>query len=49
MTIRGLIVKWMKFLQAYTFVIKHKMGVLNQAVNALSRRYSLLATMSKSC
>lgn len=37
--------KWVEFLQAYTFHIKHKAGKQNQVVDALSRRHSLLSTM----
>ena len=38
--------KWVEFLQQYTFVLKHKSGVENKAANALSRKNSLLHTMS---
>ena len=31
-------VKWMDYLQSYTFTIKHKKGVANKVVDALSRR-----------
>ncbi|PRQ47216.1 putative nucleotidyltransferase, Ribonuclease H [Rosa chinensis] len=37
--------KWVEFLQAYTFHIKHKSGRLNQVADALSRRHSFLNTM----
>ena len=37
--------KWSKFLQSFTFVLKHKAGVQNQVADALSRRHSLLSTM----
>ena len=30
--------KWIEFLQAYTFTIKHKKGETNKVVDALSRR-----------
>ena len=37
---------WVEFLQAYTFVLKHKAGIENKVTDALSRRISLLVTMS---
>lgn len=37
--------QWVEMLQAYSFTIKHKSGVLNKVVDALSRRHSLLTTM----
>ena len=37
---------WVEFLQAYTFVLRHKAGVDNKAANTLSRRISLLVAMS---
>ena len=30
--------KWMEYLQAYTFTIKHKRGISNKVADALSRR-----------
>nr|GEV61662.1 putative reverse transcriptase domain-containing protein [Tanacetum cinerariifolium] len=36
---------WLAFLEKFTFLVKHKTGVSNQAVDALSRRNSLLVTM----
>lgn len=30
--------KWVEYLQAHTFVIKHKKGIRNKVVNELSRR-----------
>jgi hypothetical protein len=37
--------RWVKFLQDYTFHIKHKSGASNQVADALSRQHSLLSTM----
>lgn len=37
--------KWVEFLQAFTFTIKHKAGKLNRGVDALSRKYSLLNSL----
>ena len=37
--------KWVEYLQSFTFVIKHKGGVTNRVVDALSRRRSLLTEM----
>ena len=37
--------KWVEYLQNFTFVIKHKSGVTNKVANALSRRCSLLTKM----
>lgn len=34
--------RWVKFLQAFTFVIRYKVGVQSQVVDALSQRHSLL-------
>ena len=31
-------IKWMEFMQAYTFSIKHKKGTVNKVVDTLSRR-----------
>lgn len=37
--------KWVEYLQAFSFVIKHKAGSQNQVVDALSRSHSLVTTM----
>ena len=37
--------KWVEFLQAFTFTIKHKAGKFNKGADALSRRYSLLTSL----
>ena len=37
---------WVEFLQRYSFMVKHRVGVKNKATDALSRRVSLLSIMS---
>ncbi|GJT42256.1 RNA-directed DNA polymerase [Tanacetum coccineum] len=37
--------KWVKFIQTFSFVIRHKVGADNQAADALSHRHSLITTM----
>nr|GEW86576.1 RNA-directed DNA polymerase [Tanacetum cinerariifolium] len=37
--------KWVEFIQAFLFVIRHKVGSNNQVGDALSRCYSLITTM----
>jgi hypothetical protein len=37
--------KWVEFLQIYTFVLKHRSGRYNKVADALSRRQNLLTKM----
>ena len=37
--------KWVDFLQSYTFVLKHRRGKSNRVADALSRRHLLLTQM----
>ena len=37
--------KWVEFLQSYTFLLKHRSGRSNRVANALSRRQLLLTVM----
>ena len=37
--------KWVEYLQSFTFVIKHKSGVTNIVADTLSRRCFLLTEM----
>ncbi|GKB53307.1 RNA-directed DNA polymerase [Tanacetum coccineum] len=37
--------KWVEFIQAFSFVIRHKVGSNNQVVDALSHRHSLITTI----
>ena len=37
--------KWVEFLQAYSFSIRHKAGALNKVADALSRKQALISTM----
>ena len=37
--------QWVSFLQKFPFIIQHKLGDLNKAVNALNRKASLLITL----
>ena len=39
-------VPWVEFLQTFSFVLRHKSGVENKVVDALSRRVTLLFVMS---
>ena len=38
-------VKWVEFLQDYTFVLKHRAGVENRAADALSRVTTVIHSM----
>ena len=38
--------KWVSFLQEYTFVIKHKSGAENKAVDSLSRVIYIISSMA---
>ncbi|GKB12788.1 putative nucleotidyltransferase, ribonuclease H [Tanacetum coccineum] len=37
--------RWLAFLEKFTFVVKHKTGISNRAIDALSRRSGLLVTI----
>ena len=39
-------VPWVKYLQRFSFVLRHKFGVDNKVADALSRRVTLLSVMS---
>nr|GFA27662.1 transposon Ty3-I Gag-Pol polyprotein [Tanacetum cinerariifolium] len=37
--------KWVEYLQAFTFTIKHRSGKLNKGADALSRKYALINSL----
>ena len=38
--------QWMEFLEPFPYVIKYKQGKKNVVVDALSRRYAILSTLT---
>jgi hypothetical protein len=40
-----LLAKWVKFIEAFLYIIKHKKGKDNVIVDALSRRYTMLSQL----
>ncbi|KAF8109230.1 hypothetical protein N665_0100s0019 [Sinapis alba] len=40
-------VRWMEFIETYTYIIKYKKGKKNIVADALSRRYALIAEMEE--